>query len=161
VEIVEIAGIIVNKTLRSLCCLFIANKERRRGFRKRHKTILEKMEERIGQRIDKIENILTVTNPIINAPSACGFLRDLQNATAKLMSLVDIILRKNNIPYFINYGTLLGAVRHQDFIPWDDDMDICVMRNDYNKAVQIFYDIARRKELDNGGGGGNCRYQCY
>lgn len=44
---------------------------------------------------------------------------------------------KQQIPYFLTSGTLLGAVKYQGYIPWDDDIDICLMRNDYKRLIAL------------------------
>lgn len=55
----------------------------------------------------------------------------IHDVTFKLLCEVDRICKKNDIRYYISSGTLLGAARHQGFIPWDDDTDIMIKRSDY------------------------------
>lgn len=67
-------------------------------------------------------------------------MRELENQEIKVILLnivkeIDEICRSNEIEYSIAYGTLLGAVRHGGFIPWDDDLDILMRREDYDKFV--------------------------
>ena len=55
----------------------------------------------------------------------------------EILLLIDKICKKYNLKYWLEYGSLLGAVRHQGFIPWDDDLDIAMMRPDYERFKQV------------------------
>jgi lipopolysaccharide cholinephosphotransferase len=64
-------------------------------------------------------------------------LKQTHIVMCEIMKVFDAICRKHQLKYWIDAGTLLGAVRHKGFIPWDDDMDICMPREDYQKFMQI------------------------
>ena len=64
-------------------------------------------------------------------------LRNMQLCDTILLAIFDKICQKHNLTYWLDYGTLLGAVRHKGFIPWDDDMDVAMPRNDYEKIIDI------------------------
>lgn len=66
-------------------------------------------------------------------PKATGRLRKFQLVNAVTMKFFDELCRKNNIEYWLTFGTLLGAVRNKGFIPWDDDSDVCMIREEYEK----------------------------
>ena len=64
-------------------------------------------------------------------------IRELQLLETSMLREFDTICRKYNISYFVTWGTALGAKRHQGFIPWDDDIDIGMLRADYEKLRKI------------------------
>ncbi len=64
-------------------------------------------------------------------------LRRQQLVMLEMVKVLDRICKKHNIPYFLYGGTLLGAVRHNGFIPWDDDLDVGLMRKDYQRLMRV------------------------
>lgn len=64
-------------------------------------------------------------------------MRKHQEKMLEMVIELDRICRKHGIPYFLYGGTLLGAIRHNGFIPWDDDLDVGLMRKDYLRLLDI------------------------
>ena len=64
-------------------------------------------------------------------------LRKAQLRMLEILVEVDKICKKHNIQYWLDFGTLLGAVRHGGFIPWDDDLDIALFKKNYKRLCNI------------------------
>lgn len=65
-------------------------------------------------------------------------VEDLKRLQLEMLVEIDKYCNENDIQYSLAYGTLLGAVRHQGYIPWDDDIDIMMLRDDYDKFLSEF-----------------------
>lgn len=65
-------------------------------------------------------------------------IRDVQLKILEIMKYIDMLCRENGITYFIMGGTALGAVRHGGFIPWDDDLDIFMTPDQYERFKSVF-----------------------
>ena len=65
-----------------------------------------------------------------------GIIKKAWAAQIEVLSDIDALCQRHGIRWFADYGTLLGAVRHGGFIPWDDDLDICMLRDDYNRFIK-------------------------
>ena len=66
-------------------------------------------------------------------------MTELQQVVLGILEYVDRLCKENDIIYYLAYGTLLGAVRHSGFIPWDDDVDLWMPRKDYLKLLDILH----------------------
>lgn len=66
-----------------------------------------------------------------------GMMKRAWAAQLEILEDISRVCKRHGIQYFAEWGTLLGAVRHGGFIPWDDDMDICMKRADYQKFLSV------------------------
>lgn len=69
-----------------------------------------------------------------------GIVKRSWAAQLEVLERIDAVCKKHNIKWFADCGTLLGAVRHGGFVPWDDDLDICMLRDDYNRFIKVAQD---------------------
>lgn len=69
-----------------------------------------------------------------------SLLRRQQHRMTEILVEFDKICRKHDIPYWICSGTLLGCIRHGGYIPWDDDLDVEIMRPDYERLMKVLPD---------------------
>ncbi len=88
--------------------------------------------------ISRFYNFFKCSIDISSMPPATGFLREKQLASLKILKIVAEFCKKEKITYWLEFGTLLGALRHKGFIPWDDDIDIGMLRDDFERFVDLF-----------------------
>lgn len=74
-------------------------------------------------------------------------LAEVKSIETEILDYIASICEENNLRYFLAGGTLLGAIRHKGFIPWDDDIDINMPRPDYEKLIKIMSDKTGRFKL--------------
>ena len=74
-------------------------------------------------------------------------LSDMKKIQIEILKDFSRYCNENNLMYFLGYGTLLGAVRHKGYIPWDDDIDIIMPRGDYDKFISNFCSDNKKLEV--------------
>ena len=98
---------------------------------------------------DLREEIMTLFDSaadITQCRPATGRLRRMQLGDLELLRLFDLLCEKHGLTYWLDWGTMLGAVRHHGFIPWDDDLDVCMPREDYEKMLPILTEYFSGRE---------------
>lgn len=116
----------------------------------------------------EIERIIkkgTITSDYLRPEVQCDFYVDenrkkLWAISLDLLCELDKVCKEHNIRYFLGGGTLLGAVRHKGFIPWDDDIDLFMMREDYEKFIKLGGDFSEPYFLQNAYTDPNFLYSC-
>ena len=96
----------------------------------------------MGKFAEKNMRGMSMKNFTLEQEVICGHLvttdtKKLWHVQLELLDLLKAICRKHNIKYFASAGTLLGAVRHKGYIPWDDDIDIVMFADDYEKFCEV------------------------
>lgn len=64
-------------------------------------------------------------------------IKEIQSILLPILEYIDKVCKDNNLRYSLAFGTLIGAIRHKGFIPWDDDIDIVMPRTDFDKLIEI------------------------
>lgn len=97
--------------------------------------------DKVEEKVDTLYYFQNRYNDITKLPpTADPDLRILQKCDAVFLAFFDKLCQKHKLTYWLDYGTLLGAVRHGGVIPWDDDTDIAMPRDDYNRLNNALKD---------------------
>lgn len=100
----------------------------------------------LAGKIEDLRTLFIYNHPIHQIPPATGRLRLLQEADTILLKMFSDKCAEHGLRYWIDFGTLLGAVRHKGFIPWDDDTDLSMLKDEYEKLWELLPTIFPKEE---------------
>ena len=115
---------------------------------KNYKKIIDRQDRQIKRLQKNVTNqfsILEAYNKLFNdlyifhETFPKGPLKDIQELCIELLLFFDKVCEKYDIPYWLDYGTLLGPVRHGGFLPWDDDIDLGMFKNVFDKRCKLSF----------------------
>ena len=111
---------------------------KKKGFKHAFKRTLQRIVG-VEDQEEEIKTLYYFLNHVVDItqlpPTKDEGLRNLQVGDSLLLGIFDKVCRKHSINYWIDFGTLLGMERHKGFIPWDDDMDVSMLREDYGRFI--------------------------
>lgn len=138
----------MNGLLCNILSFCILNKQKRHNFRNKHNTNkrLNKMLFDIENKVLFLKYIIDNTIDIKKFPSQLSKNIN-QQVNLELLNIFDKICRKYGLRYWLDFGTLIGAVRHNGFIPWDDDVDVGMPRKDYEKFLNIVKNFPKEHNI--------------
>lgn len=116
---------------------------------------VEQDNKKLEKRVKNLEKAVDSYNVLFNNLyvyydlTPTEFLDDIHEIILLMLDFIDNVCKKHDIEWWIYAGSLLGAVRHGGFIPWDDDCDIVMMRKDYNKFLSVINDEIESHGLKN------------
>lgn len=131
-----------------LLALLIPNKNLR--HRLRQWKGFETKTDKLQKDVEHIKTMLMHMSYPGDCPAATGILRGVQLELLNKLKYYTDMMDRYQIPYWLDFGTLLGAVRHKGFIPWDEDVDIAIRREDRDKLLQMAKENDIRCEMING-----------
>ena len=114
---------------------------------KKNNKKLNNENKKLAAQIDSLKKMLDSCCDITKCKKATGTLRSVQLAKLKLANILISIFEENGITYWLDFGSLIGVIRHKGFIPWDDDIDISVTRSDYLKILDILGEKFKNTEF--------------
>lgn len=93
--------------------------------------------EHLERQIHQLQDALSSMMDVANIPKATGFSRVLQLLNVEIMQEIDRICQLHGLQYWLGEGSAIGAVRHGGIIPWDDDLDVCMLYDDWVKFIEV------------------------